>query len=97
MKQEEILSFFKVRASEIIYKYSISESAAGYNNQHLRMSSYFGQFNENMMLLEKELNTEKANILADFLDDDIDIPSVIDEMCAYTKHAKLQYITRTHP
>ena len=97
MKQEEILSFFKARANEIIYKYAIRASSTEYDNQHLRMSSYFGQFNENVMLLEKELDTETTNVLSNYMEDDMDIPTIIDQLCAYSKYAKLRYISCIHP
>ncbi|HEX8333998.1 MAG TPA: hypothetical protein VF622_15370 [Segetibacter sp.] len=95
--QEEILSYFKRKATDIIYKYSIKASSPSYGNQHLRMSSYFGEFNENMIMLEKDLDTETANIISNYVNEDMDIPNIIDGLCAYSYNARLQYITLSHP
>jgi hypothetical protein len=89
---EEILSYFKRKATDIIYKYSIRSSSPAYHNQYLRMSSYFGEFNENMMLLENELNAETANIMSNYINEDMDITNIIENLCAFTNTAKLQYI-----
>ena len=95
--QEEILSYFKRKASDIIYKYSVKPLSPEYGNQHLRMSAYFGQFNENMIMLEKDLNTETANIISNYVKEDMDIPNIIDRLCAYSHNARLQYITLSNP
>jgi uncharacterized protein YutD len=94
---DEILSYFQRKVSDIIFKYSIKSSATCYGNQHLRLSSYFGDFNENMVMLDNELSKETANILSNYLKEDMDIPLIIDGLCAYRHNAKLQYIALNIP
>jgi hypothetical protein len=94
---EEILCYFKRKANEFISKYSVINISPDYDNQHLRLSSYFGQFNENMIQLDNDLGKETANILSNYVNEDMDIPNIIDGLCAYSYNAKLQYISLNNP
>ena len=96
-KQEELLNYFARKANEILFKYSIASPTTDYGYQYLRMSSYFGKFNDNLIKLENELNLETQKILSNYLNEDIDISSVMNCLTTYRQNTKLQYIISNNP
>ena len=96
-KHEELLTYFKRKASELLFKYSIANTAHEYGYQYLRMSSYFGKLNENLIELEKELKSETENILSNYLKDDMDTNTIKNFLTVYRNDVKLKYLVSNNP
>jgi hypothetical protein len=95
--QEDIFELFRTRVSDIIYRYTTSTSAPLSNNPYLKMLCYFSDFNSNLIELESELNIETVNILSNYVNEDMDLPNIIDNLCSFSNNAKLQYIQSREP
>lgn len=97
-KIEKILLGFEAKAQKIIHKYTIMPQEQLVKYSYLRLSGFFGNFNNAFSKVNEELSRESLGILSHFINnDDVDFVCLAERLHQQRIKAKLEFIQRQQP
>lgn len=97
-KSEKVLLSFEVKAQKIIHKYTLIPQVQPVKYSYLRLSGFFGHFNNAFQKLDEELSRESLGILSRFINnDEVDFVSLAERLHQQKTKAKMEFIQRLQP
>ena len=92
-KSEKLVLCFEAKAKKIINKYTSFPEEKSVKYGYLRLSGFFGHFNNAFSKVDEELTKESYGMLSRYINcDDVDFVFLADSLHQQRIKAKLQFI-----
>lgn len=97
-KSEKIILGFEAKAKKIIHKYTVHAGEQPVKYGHLRMSGFFGNFNNAFSKVNEELSRESLGVLSRFINnEEVDFVILAEKLHQQKNKAKMEFIQRLQP
>ena len=97
-KCDKVLIGFEAKAQKIIHKYTLLPQEQPVRYGYLRLSGFFGNFNNAFRKLDEELSKESLGILSRFINnEDVDFVNLVEGLHQHRIKAKMEFIKRQQP
>lgn len=97
-KCDKVLIGFEAKAQRIIHKYTLLPQRQPVKYSYLRLSGFFGNFNNAFRKLDEELSRESLGILSRFINnDDVDFINLAEGLHQHRIKARMDFIQRQQP
>lgn len=97
-KCDKVLIGFEAKAQKIIHKYTLLPQGQPVKYGYLRLSGFFGNFNNAFRKLDEELSRESLSTLSRFINnDDVDFVNLVEGLHHHRLKAKMEFIQKQQP
>ena len=97
-KCDKVLIGFEAKAQKIIHKYTLLPQGQPVKYGYLRLSGFFGNFNNAFRKLDEELSRESLSTLSRFINnDDVDFVNLVKGLHHHRLKAKMEFIQKQQP